>query len=346
MERRPLGTSGLEVSVVGLGTMTWGEQNTEAEAHAQLDLAVDVGVNLVDTAEMYPVAPRAETQGLTETYLGTWLARPGNRAKVLVASKITGPAPAFAWIRDGRTRLTADEVVAACEGSLRRLRTDVIDLYQLHWPARRVPMFGLLEYVHDDREVATPVEETLAGLDRLLRAGKIRHVGLSNETPWGVMAFLRAADAGLGPRVVSVQNAYSLLNRVYEIGLAEIGMRERVGLLAYSPLAMGVLTGKYSGGARPPGSRLARFDRFTRYTSPLAAVRADAYVALAREHGLDPAQLALAFVNRQPFVASNLVGATTLDQLRTNLGSAPVVLSREVLAGIERIHREHPNPAP
>lgn len=346
MELRRLGRTDVHVSVIGLGTMTWGEQNIEAEAHAQLDLAVDHGVNLVDTAEMYPVAPRAETQGLTEAYLGSWLARPGNRARVVLASKVTGPGRAFSWIREGRTRLVERDLIDACEGSLRRLQTDVIDLYQLHWPDRTVPLFGKLEYSHDPREVITPIDETLSALDKLVRSGKIRHVGVSNETPWGVMRFLEAAQRELGPRVVSIQNAYSLLNRTFEIGLSEITHREQVGLLAYSPLGMGLLSGKYDGGARPPGARLTVFPRFTRYMTPKGHEQASRYVALAREHGLDPAGMALAFVNAQPFVTSNLIGATTLEQLSANLASAQLTLSEEVRKGIEAIHRAWPNPCP
>lgn len=345
---RPLGRTDLRVSLIGLGTMTFGEQNSEADAHAQLDLALDHGVNLIDCAEMYPVPPRAETQGRTEAYVGSWLAsRPGARERVVLATKITGPGGGFSWLRDGGTRFRADHLEQALEGSLRRLQTDHVDLYQLHWPDRNVNLFGQLEWRHQPDEALTPPDETLAALERLVRSGKVRHVGVSNETPWGVMRFLAAAEQSGGPRIVSVQNPYSLLNRSFEVGLAEVAMREQVGLLAYSPLGMGMLTGKYDGGRTwPPEARLTRFERFTRYRTPLGMAASDAYATLARAHGLHPAHLALAFVNRQPWVASNLVGATTLEQLAMNLASVDVQLSDEVLAGVEGIHRGTPNPCP
>jgi aryl-alcohol dehydrogenase-like predicted oxidoreductase len=348
MEFRTLGPSGLRVSALALGTMTWGEQNTEADAHAQLDCALDHGVNLVDTAEMYPVAPRPETQGHTERFIGTWLAAsPARRDRIVLATKIAGPGRSFAWIRGGKTRFDAATLKGALEGSLRRLQTDHVDLYQLHWPERVTNFFGSVEYKHDPHDTPTPPDETLRGLQDLITSGKVGHIGLSNETPWGVMAFLAAAERAGLPRVVTVQNPYNLLNRSYETGLSEISHREGVGLLAYSPLAMGVLSGKYRGGSvEPPGARMTMFSRFKRYTGPEAFVASERYAALAREHGLDPAQMALAWINRQPFVTSNLLGATTLDQLRANLASAEVVLSDEFCAGIEAIHRAWPNPAP
>lgn len=346
MQRRTLGRTGIEVSVIGLGTMTFGEQNTEADAHGQLDLALDHGVNLVDVAEMYPVPPRAETQGRTEAYVGTWLKRTGRRHDVVLATKATGPGRAFAHIRGGGARFVREQLIEALEGSLRRLQTDHVDLYQLHWPDRATNTFGQLGYTPHPKEQATPIDETLRALQDLIAAGKIRAVGLSNESPWGVHAALRAADAGL-PRVASVQNSYNLLNRVFEIGLAEFAHRDDVPLLAYSPLAMGVLSGKYAGGATwPTDARLTLFSRFRRYCTPRAFAASERYVALARDHGLDPAQMALAYVNNRPFLASNLIGATTLDQLRANLASAAITLSPEVLAGIEAIHAADPNPAP
>jgi aryl-alcohol dehydrogenase-like predicted oxidoreductase len=347
MERRPLGRTGIEVSVIGLGTMTWGEQNTEAEAHAQLDLALERGVNLIDCAEMYPVPPRAETQGRTEAYLGRWLARGNHRERVVLATKIAGPGRAFGWIRDGKTRFVREHLVAACEASLRRLQTDVIDLYQLHWPERSTNMFGQLGYKPTQEPDATPPEETLRALADLVAAGKIRAIGLSNETPWGVHAFLRAADQAGLPRVASIQNPYNLLNRTFEIGLAEFAHREDVGLLAYSPLAMGVLTDKYAGGASwPAEARLTKFERFRRYTTPEAFRATARYVALAEEHGLNVGQMALAFVQQQPFLTSDLIGATTLAQLEQNLASADLTLPPEVVRGIEAIHRDHANPCP
>lgn len=346
MQRRRLGTSDLEVSILGLGTMTWGEDNTEAEAHAQLDLAVEAGVNLIDAAEMYPVPPRAETQGLTETYLGRWLTRRGHHDDLVIASKATGPSRGFAWIRDGKSRLSADDVVEACEGSLRRLGIERIDLYQLHWPARTINVFGQRGFRPREGEVITPPEESLRGLQRLVEAGKVRHVGLSNESPWGVMTFLHAAEQAGLPRVVSVQNAYHLLNRTDEQGLTEVLWREQVGMLAYSPLAMGLLSGKYAQGARPASGRLVRFTRFRRYTHERAFEAADRYVAVCREAGLDPAAAAIAWCASQPTVASALFGCTTLDQLRTNLSAASLVLPGEVIAAFDELHEAHPNPCP
>jgi aryl-alcohol dehydrogenase-like predicted oxidoreductase len=343
MRRRPLGRTGLQVSVAGLGTMTWGEQNTEAQAHAQLDHAVGEGVNFVDAAEMYPVPPKAETQGRTEQYLGSWLAR-GNRDKVIVATKVTGPAE-MPWLRGG-PRPSRAQVRAALEASLRRLQTDHVDLYQVHWPDRGTNFFGRLGYEHRDGESAVPIEETLEALAELVKEGKARHVGVSNETPWGLGEYLRLSRERHWPRVCSIQNQYNLLNRSFEVGLAEFAHREQVGLLAYSPLAFGVLSGKYLAGARPVGARLTLFGRFQRYTGERVERAVEKYVALARRHGLDPAQMALAYVMARPFVACALVGATTLEQLRANLAAARLALPPDVIASIENIHRDHSNPAP
>ncbi len=347
MEYRSLGTTDLKVSIIGLGTMTFGEQNSEQEAHAQLDYAVDHGVNLIDCAEMYPVPPRAETQGRTEAYIGSWLKARGRRDDVIVATKVVGPSRGFPWIREGRTRLTKAHVIEACEGSLRRLNTDVIDLYQLHWPDRRTNYFGSRSFKVSPDEEATPLQESLEGLQVLVEQGKVRHVGLSNETPWGLHHCLRLhAEQGL-PRVQAIQNPYNLLNRLLEVGLAEMMYREQVGLLAYSPLAMGVLSGKYRGGtAFPDDARLTLFNRFQRYQRPAAWAASEAYVTLAREHGLDPAQMALAFINQQPWVSSNLIGATTMGQLRSNIASAQITLSSDLLREIGRIFGQYPNPAP
>lgn len=343
MQYRALGTTGLKLSVIGLGTMTWGEQNTEADAHAQLDLALDAGVNFVDTAEMYPVPPRDETQGRTEQYIGSWLRKTGRRRDIVLATKVIGPGM-FPYLRGG-PRLDRTQVIAACEASLGRLQTEVIDLYQVHWPQRPTNYFGKLGY--EPREAEGPaIEETLEALDTLVRQGKVRHVGISNETPWGLAEYLRLhRERGL-PRIQSVQNPYNLLNRSYEVGLAEFAHREHVGLLAYSPLAFGMLSGKYLDGARPPRARLTLFSRFSRYNGEQGVAATAAYVALARAHGLDPAQMALAYVNSRPFVVSNIVGATTLAQLRSNLGSAALSLSEAVLQGIEQIHARHTIPCP
>ncbi|TGG95721.1 NADP(H)-dependent aldo-keto reductase [Natronospirillum operosum] len=345
MEYRTLGNTDIRVSKICLGTMTWGEQNTEAEAHQQLDYALDRGVNFIDAAEMYPVPPRAETQGATERYLGSWLHRRGQRDKVVLATKVTGRSDNFPYLRDG-PRLNATQLQQALDDSLRRLQTDYVDLYQIHWPERKTNFFGQLGYQHQTDEDAIEIEETLMALDQLVRSGKVRHIGLSNETPWGVHEYLRLSEAGQGQRIVSIQNPYNLLNRTFEVGLAEMAMREQVGLLAYSPLAFGVLSGKYLGGRKPDGARLTLFDRFSRYTSEVAENASRQYVDLARQHGLDPAQMALAFVNDQPFVTTNIIGATSVEQLQDNIGSADLRLSDEVRAEIERIHLSQPNPCP
>lgn len=346
MIRRPLGNTDLQVSVLALGSMTWGEQNTEADGFAQIERARAAGINFIDTAEIYPVPPRAATAGATETIIGHYLQRQGGRAQWIIASKAAAPGNGISHIRDGRPHFDRANLLAAVEGSLRRLQTDYIDLYQLHWPDRATNFFGQLGYQHDSQAHITPIEETLAVLDELVKSGKIRHIGLSNETPWGVHRFLQLAEQRGWPRVVSIQNPYNLLNRSFEIGLAEMAIREQVGLLAYSPLAFGLLSGKYEQGAQPERARLTLFERFQRYNNPQARRAASAYIQLAREHGLDSAQMALAYVTSRPFVTSNIIGATTLEQLDSNLDSLQVVLSDEVLAGIEAIHREQPNPAP
>jgi aryl-alcohol dehydrogenase-like predicted oxidoreductase len=346
MPQGPLGDTDLRVSRVCLGTMTFGEQNSPEEAFAQLDLALERGVNFIDTAEIYPVPPRAETYGETERIVGAWLKARGTRERVVLATKVAGRADWLPHVRGGAPRLNRAQMEAALDASLKRLGTDRVDLYQLHWPDRNTNYFGDLGYTHEPDDDPVPVEETLAVLGDFVKAGKVRSVGLSNETPWGIMAFLRASERSGLPRVASVQNPYSLLNRTFEIGCAEVSLRERVGLLAYSPLAFGVLTGKYLKGPWPANARLARFDRFKRYSGPTAEKATKAYVALARAHGLDPAQMALAFVHRQPFLTSTIVGATTVAQLETNLASIVLELPDSVLEGIEEIHRRHANPCP
>jgi aryl-alcohol dehydrogenase-like predicted oxidoreductase len=297
-------------------------------------------------AEMYPVPPRAETYGQTERYIGSWLRRSGRRDRVILATKVMGPSEDLLYVRDGSTRLDRRNIEAAINGSLERLGTDYIDLYQLHWPDRRSNFFGKLGYVHDPKDDPIPLEETLEALGRLVETGKVRFIGVSNETPWGVMRYLQiAAERGL-PRIVSIQNPYNLLNRSFEVGLAEIAHRESVGLLAYSPLGFGVLTGKYLDGQRPEGARLTRFQRFQRYTREAAQAPIRAYVETARKHGLDPAQMALAYVNSRPFLTSTIIGATSLEQLASNIASIDLELSAEVLAEIEAIHQRHPNPCP
>jgi aryl-alcohol dehydrogenase-like predicted oxidoreductase len=347
MEMRVLGNTEVKVSVIALGTMTWGEQNTEAEAHAQMDFALERGVNFWDTAEVYPVPIRGETYGITETYIGTWLASRRCREKIVLASKVAGPTQRLTYIREGNLRFDRVNMEKALHDSLKRLQTDYLDLYQLHWPERSTNFFGQLGYKHRPDEMFTPVAETLSVLQEFVQAGKIRAVGLSNETPWGMAQFLKIAEQLNLPRVVSIQNPYSLLNRTFEIGLAEMAIREQVGLLAYSPMAFGLLSGKYRNGQKPAGSRMALFgDYFDRYSNPQALAAADAYIELADKHGLSPAQLSLAFVNQQPFVTSNIIGATTLQQLQENIESAQLTLSEELLAEIEAIHTRYPNPSP
>ncbi len=346
MEYRRLGRSDIQVSALCLGTMTFGEQNSEDEAHQQLDLALAAGINFIDTAEMYPVPPKGETQGRTEAHIGTWLRARGQRDNVILATKVSGPSASFTYLRGGKLGFDRNNVEAALNASLKRLQTDYVDLYQLHWPERSTNYFGQLGYQHHADESFTPFEEVLSVLGELVQAGKIRHIGLSNETPWGVMKCLEIAARLDLPRVVSIQNPYNLLNRSFEVGLAEIAQREDVGLLAYSPLGFGVLSGKYLDGARPAGARLTLFDRFQRYTGEQGEAATRAYVELARDHGLAPAQLALAYVTSRPFVTSNIIGATTPAQLEQNIGSTSLVLSNEVLEAIEAIHREHTFPCP
>lgn len=346
MNQRPLGKTDLRVSELCLGTMTFGEQNSEADAFAQLDRAVDAGINFIDTAEIYPVPPRAETQGATERFIGNWLAARGGRERLIIASKAAGPGDWIDYLRMPGRRLDRANIEAAVDASLARLRTDYLDLYQLHWPDRETNYFGKLGYNHPEQDDSVPLLETLQVLADLVRAGKIRHVGLSNETPWGAMRLLALAETHGLPRMVSIQNPYSLLNRSFEVGLAEVAMREQSGLLAYSPLAFGMLSGKYLNGARPAGARLTLFSRFDRYSNPQAEWATAEYCAIAQRHGLDPAQMALAFVTRRPFVTSNIIGATTLEQLESNLGSVELRLSQEVLDEIEAVHQRQPNPSP
>ncbi len=348
MEYRKLGKTNLDVSAICLGTMTWGEQNTLDDALAQMDYAVAEGVNFFDTAEMYPVPPKAETQGSTERCIGEWFARRGRRDKVILATKVSGRSDATGdWkhLRGG-PRLSRAHIHQAVRDSLTRLQTDYIDLYQVHWPERTTNFFGQLGYRHRDQDDLVSIEETLTALSELVKDGLVRHVGISNESPWGVMEYLRHAREKNLARVASIQNPYNLLNRSFEVGLAEMAIREQVGLLAYSPLAMAMLSGKYMGGQRPDGARLTLFKRFQRYSSPHAVAASEAYVNLALENDLDPATMALAYVNSRPFVTSNIIGATTIEQLRSNIASINCRLSPDVEAGIDAIHARYSNPAP
>jgi aryl-alcohol dehydrogenase-like predicted oxidoreductase len=344
MEYRALGQTEIKVSVIGLGTMTWGEQNSEDEAHAQMDFALEQGINFFDAAEMYPVPPRAETQGLTETYIGRWLRSRGVRERIVLATKVAGPNREMNWIRGG-PELVREHLERGLADSLARLQTDYVDLYQVHWPARPTNYFGRLGYQAVPGEF-TAIAETAAVLAEFVAEGRVRSIGISNETPWGFMEWLRACERGIAPRIVSIQNPYNLLNRSFEVGLAEMALREQVGLLAYSPLAFGVLSGKYLQGQRPAGARVTLFERFSRYSGEHALAAVTEYVALAREHGLTPVQLALAFVNQQPFVTSNLVGATRLEQLRENVATWDLKLDADVQARIESIHQRFTYPCP
>lgn len=326
--------------------MTWGRQNTEAEGHLQMDYALDQGVNFFDTAELYPIPPKKELYAITEEIIGTWFKKTGNRDKIVLASKIAGPAPFTKHIRT--TGFDKDSIITALEGSLQRLQTDYIDLYQLHWPERQTNFFGQRGYQSENHDFwEDNIHQVLETLRDLVKAGKIRHVGLSNETPWGVMRFLEESKVHEDlPRMLTVQNPYSLLNRLFEVGLSEIAMREKIGLLAYSPLAFGVLTGKYLGEVKPRKGRLTLFPHYDRYSGENATKATKRYDDLARKHGLSLTQMALAYINTRPFLSSNIIGATTMDQLKENIASIEVKLNDEVLEEIENIHNAIPNPAP
>lgn len=347
MEKRRLGRTDVFVSKICLGTMTWGQQNTEAEGHAQLDHAWDRGVTILDTAEMYSIPPKPETQGSTETIIGNWLSARKNRDKVFVASKVAGRTT-WHWIRDGQHKLTRENIYKAVEGSLKRLRTDYIDLYQIHWPERNIPWgSNPTRYQKADAHAdETPIAETIAVFGDLIREGKIRFLGLSNESSWGVMRYLAESDKGNGPRPVSLQNAYNLVNRTNEVNLAEIADREQVSWLPYSPLAQGYLTGKYDHGARPPGARSTLFNRGQRYETPNAAEALLAYNELARSFGVTPALFANAFVTSRPFVTSNIIGATSLAQLNEALDSADFKWTEEHQTAVDALHQKYGNPCP
>jgi aryl-alcohol dehydrogenase-like predicted oxidoreductase len=347
MEYRRLGRTDLNVSLICLGTMTWGQQNTEAEGHAQMDYALDQGINFFDTAELYSIPPKPETQGSTERIIGSWFKSRANRDKVILASKVVGRSDST-WYRDdgSKAELSRAQIEEAVNKSLKRLGTDYIDLYQIHWPDRPMPWGSNPTVFRHQEGNSHPIAETVEIMTDLVKAGKIRHFGLSNESAWGTMTFLKHADAKGLARVQSVQNAYNLLNRTYEVALAEVTMHENVSLLAYSPLAQGYLTGKYLDGARPAGARTTLFGRGQRYENPTAEAAIRKYLALAREFGLDPAQMALAFVNSRPFVTSNIIGATSLEQLKTDIASVNVTITPDLEKRIDAIHVEHCNPCP
>lgn len=335
-----------KVSKICLGTMTWGQQNNEAQAHEQMDFALDAGVNFWDTAEMYPSPPDKDKQGDTERFIGTWFAKSNKRQEVVLASKISP----MSFLRDGNTRFTAKHISAAIDGNLERLQTDYIDIYQLHWPERQSNFFGKRGYTEQmsqqDLSDLTPFLETIEALNEEIKKGRIRAYGLSNDTPWGVMHYLWEADKNGLIAPITVQNPYNLLNRLYEVGMAEISHRENIGLLAYSPLAFGVLSGKYLGGRRPEGARLTVFDHYERYINAEAKWATEQYAIIADEAGLDMAQMALAWVNTRPFVAANIIGATTIEQLRDNINSIDIELSSDVIEAIENVQQQQPNPSP
>ena len=335
----------LQVSKICLGTMTWGNQNTPAEGFEQMDCALDAGVNFFDTAELYPVPATADTYAETERIIGDWFATRNNRDQVLLATKIAGPGAYTAHIRT--TGFTPNSIREALEGSLSRLKTDYIDLYQLHWPERNANFFGKRDYFPDAVEQwEENFQEILETLEGFVLEGKIRHIGLSNETPWASMKYISLSEQKDLPRIKTIQNPYSLLNRTFEVGNAEVAHRERLGLLAYSPLAFGVLSGKYRNGKLPDNSRLKLFPRMARYNSDQSREATEAYAAIAANHNLTLTQLSLAFVTDRPFVTSNIIGATTMAQLKENIDTATITLSAEILKEIDAVHNRIPNPAP
>lgn len=335
----------IKVSKICLGTMTFGNQNTEQEGFDQMDLSLDQGVNFFDTAELYPVPANATTQGETERIMGNWFQKTGNRSKVVLATKAAGPGSYTSHIRDNMS-FDKRNITEALDNSLKRLKTDYIDLYQLHWPERMTNFFGQRGYVHNPKDTWTDnFEEALEVLDDLIKAGKIRHIGISNESPWGLMRYLELSKKGL-PKAITIQNPYSLLTRVFEIGNSEMCMREEVGLLAYSPLGFGRLTGKYRGGHNLDKARLTVFPNMARYNSDQSIEATEHYYQIAKNHGISLTQMALAFVNQQPFLTSNIIGATNLEQLQENIGSIDLTLSKEIMKEIEAVHNKIPNPAP
>ena len=348
MKYRKLGTTDLNVSVICLGTMTFGEQNSQQEGFDQMNYAIEKGVNFIDTAELYAVMPRKETYGKTEEIIGNWFKEKKNRHEVILASKIVGKSEGLNWIRGGSDKLGFDKtnINLAIESSLKRLKTDYIDIYQLHWPDRKVPLFGKLDYKYDPNDNAwTSIEEVLYNLDQIIKSGKVRYVGLSNETPWGMMKFLQVAKEKSLPRMMSIQNVYSLVNRVFDISHSEVSIAENCGLLAYSPLAGGRLSGKYIGGINPKNSRYTLWpQRFSRHHTNRGELAIEKYVNLAKKYGVAPSTFANAFVNDRPFVTSNIIGATSLEQLKENIESIDIELNASMLAEIEDVHLTNPNP--
>ena len=345
MNYKKLGNTDLNVSTICLGTMTWGEQNTQNEAFEQMDYALSKGVNFWDTAELYSIPPKPETFGHTELIIGNWFKKTKKRNEVIIATKVCGPMRSY--VRGGGNQYGIKNITEALEGSLKRLQTDFIDLYQLHWPERNTNMFGRLGYEHNDDGNWNKFEDILGTLKKFIDAGKIRYIGLSNETPWGTKKFLEIAKEKNLPRMMSVQNPYNLLNRTYEVGLAEISIRDKIGLLAYSPLAIGYLTGKYRNNKIPKNSRLDHDgDFWTRYNKPNAEKAVEAYYQISKKNNIDMAQMSLKFCEIQPFVTSVIIGATTMQQLKTDIESVNVKLTDEIIKEINKIQKIYPNPCP
>ena len=345
MNYKKLGNTDINLSTICLGTMTWGEQNSQEEGFQQMDYALDQGVNFWDTAELYSIPPKAETFGHTEIIIGNWFKKTKKRKQVILATKVCGPMRSY--VRGGGNQYGVKNITEALEGSLKRLQTDYIDLYQLHWPERNTNMFGRLGYEHNDVGDWNKFEDILGNLKKFVDDGKIRHVGLSNETPWGTKKFLEVAKEKRLPRMMSVQNPYNLLNRTYEVGLAEISIRDQIGLLAYSPLAIGYLTGKYRNNQIPKKSRLdVDRDFWTRYNKPNAEKAVEAYYQIAKKNNIDMAQMSLKFCEIQPFVTSVIIGATTMEQLKTDIESVNVKLTDEIIKEINKVQKIYPNPCP
>ena len=345
MKFKKLGNTDLEVSSICLGTMTWGTQNSEKDAFEQMDYSLDQGVNFFDTAELYSIPPTAESYGKTEVMIGNWFEKKKNRDKIILASKIAGPG--LDWIRGGKNSFDEKGIGEAIEGSLKRLKTDYIDLYQLHWPERSTNTFGRREYtINKNEKEWNDFESVLNALDKFIKSGKIRYIGISNETPYGLSKYLEISKNKNLPRMMSVQNPYSLVNRTYEIGMSEISIREKCGLLVYYPLASGALSGKYREGQMANNARMTLFKGWERMINPLAMKAYDEYYKLAKENNITMVQLAQAFVNSRPFVTSNIIGATTMEQLKENIESKNIKLTEETLEKINIIHNNNPNPAP
>jgi len=345
MKFRKLGTTDINVSLICLGTMTWGTQNTEKDAFEQMDYAVSQGINFFDTAEIYSVPPTSESYGKTEIMIGNWLEKRKNRDKIILASKVAGPG--CNWIRGGGNNFDEKKIGEAIDGSLKRLKTDYIDLYQLHWPERSTNYFGSRDFLYNNKEGNwNSFESILEALEKYIKIGKIRHIGMSNETPYGLSRYLEISKNKGAPRMMSVQNPYNLVNRTYEIGMSEISIREKCGLLVYYPLAAGGLSGKYRNGKMPKDSRMALFKGWERHLNPLAMEAYDKYFKLSKDFNLTMVQLAQSFVNSRPFVTSNIIGATTMDQLKENVESINIEFSDEMMKRVNEIHNNNPNPSP